>query len=168
MKIKTIVSVILLACPAGFAADSITPFDIKLGQWESTSTTNMSGMAAAIPPDVLQKMPPEQRAKIEERMKAYQGPRVSQNCVKKEDLDKALKFSEDNACTRTLVSSSRSKQEIRIECNRNGSKQTGTLRIEAVSSESIKGAFEMTSTGAHPMNFSTTFTSKWIGPCKDK
>lgn len=161
----------LLTGSAGFAADSITPLDVKLGQWETTSTVN-SNLMSAIPQDILDKMPPDQRAKMEERLKASQGPKtsVTQTCVKKEDIDKALAFgSDDKSCTRTVIASSRSKQEIRIECSRAGSKQTGTLRIEATGSDSIKGSLDLASTGAHAMTLNSTFTGKWLGAtCKDK
>lgn len=166
MNMKTIVGVAVLVCSAGWAADSITPMDVKLGQWETTVTSNNS--MPAIPPEILDKMPPEQRARIEERMKNR--TTVSQSCLKKEDLDKAMKFgAEDTACTRTIVTSSRSKQEIHIECARGGSKQTGTLRIESTGSDSIKGSLELTVSGTRPMTINTTFTSKWLGPtCKEK
>lgn len=59
-----------------WTADSITPLDVKLGQWETTSTTNTTGIAMAILPDVLDKLLPDQRAKIEERIKASQGPHI--------------------------------------------------------------------------------------------
>src|SRR5271163_1334028 len=113
-------------CSAAWSADSITALDVKLGQWETTSTTNTTGITAVIPPEVLDKLPTDQRAKIEERIKANQGPHttVTQNCFKKEELDKAMAFgADDKACTRTILSSSRGKQEIHIECNRQGSKQ---------------------------------------------
>jgi hypothetical protein len=172
MNIKAAFGIALLACSTGWTADSITPLDVKLGQWETTSTTNTTGIATGIPPEVLDKMPPDQRAKIEERIKASQGPHttVTQTCLKKEDLDKTLNFgAKDTACTRSIVSSSRGKQEIHIECTRNGSKQTGTLRIEAAGSENIKGSLELAMSGRGAMNISSTFSGKWLGAtCKDK
>jgi hypothetical protein len=168
MNIKTTVGIVLLACSAGWTADSVSPLDVKLGQWETTVTSNIP--MPAIPQEVLNKLPPEQRAKLQERMKANQGPRTSQSCLKKEDLDKAMKFgADDNSCTRTIVTSSRSKQEIHIECARGGSKQTGIIRIEATGPDSIKGSMEFGESGNRSANFSSTFTSKWLGPaCKDK
>ena len=151
-----------------WAAVTITPLDVKLGQWESTMTMEMSGMPP-IPPEVLERLPPEQRAKMEERLKgnASKGPRttVHKSCLKKEDLNKALSFgNEEKSCTRTIVTSNRSKQEIRMECAAGGGKQSGTIRIEAINSENVKGSTQMTMTaGDRTMNMNSTFTAKWIG-----
>jgi hypothetical protein len=68
------------------------------------------------------------------------------------------------------VSSSRTKQEIRLDCDRNGNKQTGTMIIEALSSESIKFTVQAaapTDNGKN-MSMNMTGTSKWLGAtCTD-
>src|SRR5579864_4184976 len=131
----------VLGCMALWAAD---PLNVRLGQWETTSTVQSSG-APPIPQEVLDKMSPQQRAMLEERMKANQSPRttVTKSCLKKDDLDKALTFgADDKACTRTILSSSSSKQEVHIECNRGDGKQTGTIRIEANGSDSVRGSVQ--------------------------
>jgi hypothetical protein len=53
-----------------FAGDNITPLNVKEGLWEVTNTRSMSGITGTrnIPPDVLAKMPADQRAKIEAMM----------------------------------------------------------------------------------------------------
>ena len=167
MITKLAIVLVLAGCWAAYTADSLTPLDVKLGQWETTSTSTMSGMPP-IPQDVLDKMPADQRAKMEERMKAMGGtPRTTtvQSCVKQEDLDKAMTFgADDKSCTRTVVTSSRSKAEIHIECNRNGVKSTGTVRVEAASSDSVKGSMEMNvGDGTRAMKINSTFASKWLG-----
>jgi hypothetical protein len=169
LKTNISLGLIVFAGSALWAADTITPLDVKLGQWESTTTVETTGLPP-IPPEVLDRLTPEQRAKMEERLKANasKGPRTTsrKNCLKKEDLDKALSFGSDQKnCTRTIVTSNRSKQEIRMECTAGGGKQTGTIRVEAISSENVKGSTEMTMTGAgRTMNMNSTFTAKWLGP----
>jgi hypothetical protein len=168
--LKTIISLGLIVFAASilWAADTITPLDVKLGQWESSMTTESSGLPP-IPQELLDRLTPEQRAKMEERLKgnASKGPRTTtrKSCLKKEDLDKALSFGSDQKnCTRTIVTSNRSKQEIRIECTLGGGKQSGTIHIEAVNSENVKGSTEMTMSAAgRTMNANSSFTSKWIG-----
>lgn len=169
MKKTILLCSLLLAGATLWAADTITPLDVKLGQWETTMTMQTSGLPP-IPDAVLQRLTPDQRAKMEERMKAMgsSSPKttVNKSCLKKEDIDKALAFGADQkSCTRTIVTSSRSKQEIRLECAQAGGKQSGTIRVEAVSSESVKGSTQMTMTsGDRTMNMNSTFASKWIGP----
>ncbi len=68
------------------------------------------------------------------------------------------------ACTRTMVTSSGRAQEIHLECSRDGGKSSGTIKVEAVDSENVKGSMQMTMTsGDHTMNMNYTFTTKWIG-----
>ena len=57
-----------------------------------TVTHSMSGMPAIpnIPPDVLAKMPPEQRARVEAAMKGGPSTDVRKECITKEKLEKQL------------------------------------------------------------------------------
>jgi hypothetical protein len=155
-----------LFCAATLAAQS-TPLNVKTGEWESTLTNETSGQLP-VPQEMLDKMTPDQRAKMEAMMKArgMQGPRttVTKNCVKKEDLDKPF-GNENKSCKQTILTSSATKQEIHIECNMGGGKQVGTLKFEAVDSSTVKGSMQMTdSNGGRTMNVNSTFSAKWLGP----
>jgi hypothetical protein len=163
---------LLLACAAVWAADTV-PLDVKTGQWEGTNTSATTG-APPIPPEVLSRMSPEQRAKMEENIKAMGAPRTTttKSCVTKEQIAKAFDMGQQQkSCTRTVVTSSATKQEIHIECSTDKMKSTGTLRVEALNSESVKGSMQMTMTGAgnNAMTMNSTFTAKWLGPtCESK
>ena len=169
MKTNLSLALFVFAGSVLWAADTITPLDVKLGQWESTMTMEMTGQLP-IPQEMLDRLPPEQRAKMEERLKSSgaKGPRTTthKSCLKKEDLDKAMSFGNDQkSCTRTIITSTRSKQEIHLECAIGAGKQSGTIRVEAVNSENVKGTTEMTaSAGGRTMNTNSTFTAKWVGP----
>jgi hypothetical protein len=151
-------------------ADDIKPFDAKVGLWETTSTTEISGMPAMpqIPEEQLAKMPPEQRARIEAMMKGRGagGPRTntSKSCVTRESLEKAMAFGQnEESCTRKVISSSSSKQEIHIECTRGKSTMTGDLTIERQDGEHAKGSMVMKSAGSErPIDMKMSFTSKWL------
>jgi hypothetical protein len=169
VKINVSLGFALLFCGGAWAADAVQPLDVKLGLWESTSTMERTG-APPIPAEVLARLTPEQRAKIEERAKAsaQQGPKTAtrKHCVKKEDLDKAMAFgNDDKNCHRTVVATSSSKLEFRMECGAGTMKSNGTVRIEAVSSEHVKGSIQMTvGDGTRNMKLNSTFDSKWLGP----
>jgi len=161
---------VLLTASVVRAADPV-PLDVKTGQWEATVTSQITGLPQARPqlsPDQLAKLPPEQRAKVEALMAGGAHTSTSKSCVKKEDLTK-LQLNRDQACKTTLVSSSGSKQEIRLECDRNGGKQTGSITIEALNSETIK--FNIQASGDNngkTMGMTVNGTSKWLGPvCED-
>ena len=55
---------------AVWAADNVTPLDVRLGLWETKSTSQMSG-APPIPESMLRSLSPEQRTKMEAMAKAF-------------------------------------------------------------------------------------------------
>src|SRR5258708_40299104 len=79
MKSILLISIALLAPLTTWAAEDIKPFDRKPGLWETTSTTEMSGMPGMpagmpqIPPEQLAKMTPQQRAQVEAMLKSRMG-----------------------------------------------------------------------------------------------
>jgi Protein of unknown function (DUF3617) len=160
----------MLLCTAACSsmwADDIHALDVKPGQWETTVTGQMTGMPA-IPPEALARLTPEQRAKLESAMGAQGAkPMVNTSCRTKEKLAQAWTTGQQSlkSCTTTVASSSSSKQEVHLECNQNGSKTSGTIKVEAVDSEHIHGSFQMTATSNdnHAMNMNYSFTSKWLG-----
>ena len=150
-----------------FAAETIHPLDVKLGLWEITHVSKMSGLPP-IPPEMLAKMTPEQRAKFEQAMGTGPNagkPTVREHCVTKEDLNKQNAFGNDTkSCTRTVVTSTSSKMELRLECAEKDSQSKGTFRVEAVNPELVKGSVQMvTNSGDKTMNVDSTFTARWIG-----
>src|ERR1017187_8264968 len=177
MITRLLMALTLLCCSAIWAADTVQPLDIKPGLWETTRTTEMSGQLP-MPPEAreaMAKMPPEQRAKAEEMMKGYAKnaakPVVSRDCMKKEDLDRPFKLDNiEKSCTRTFLSASGGKQEMRLQCTDEGVKQNVSFRLDVMNSEnfkiSIQGtASDGTGTGTMGMNFA--LTGKWIGPVCD-
>jgi hypothetical protein len=180
---KFLFSLALLGGTIAWASDPVS-MDVKTGEWEYTVTTQMTGMPQAtqqqmpsIPPEQLAKMPPEQRAKIEAALKqagamASGKPMTttSKNCIRKEDLAKMIpNGNKDQSCKVTLVSSSRTKQELKMDCDANGSKQNGTVVVEALSSESTKFSLQVASNqDGHAMNMTVNGTAKWLGgTCAD-
>ncbi len=169
MRTKLFIALIVTSSAALWAADRYQPLAVKTGLWEVTTTISMSGQMP-LPPDVLEKLTPEQRAKFEERMngKSLQPakPIVSKHCLTQEQLDKGASFAEDRkSCQHTIVSSTRSKAVVRMDCLDNGVKIEAKLEFEAVDSENIKGQTQTTATGGdRTMNSNSTLTGKWLGP----
>jgi hypothetical protein len=155
------------------ATDNFTPLNVKEGLWEVTVTHSMSGMPATpnIPPDALAKMPPEQRARVEAMMKGTPSTDVRKECITKEKLEKHSAFSSNRGdCTRTVVTSTGSKLEVKIHCEEKQTITDGTLVLEALTSDGVKGTMHSVtnSSGGHNMNMDFTFSSKYLGPsCGD-
>jgi hypothetical protein len=165
-------ALIVFSSPSLWAADSITALDVKEGLWEMTVTHSMSGMPATpnIPPDVLAKMPPEQRARVEAAMKGGPSTDVRKECITKEKLEKHSAFSNNRGdCTRTVVNSTGSKLEVKIHCEEKQSSTDGALVLETVGSDRVKGTMQaVTNANGHTMNMNFTFSSKYLGPaCGD-
>ncbi|HUA18352.1 MAG TPA: DUF3617 family protein [Bryobacteraceae bacterium] len=173
MKSKCVFGVALLAASA-WGADTFHPLDVKTGLWETTVQSQMSGMPA-IPPDMLNRLTPEQRAKIEAAMKARaaQGPHTntSRHCLTRDKMNQPLDLTnQPKECTHKVLTSNSSRQEVQFECTIGGGKQTGTLRVEAVDSENIKGNMQIQmANGERTSSTATSFTSKWLqAACTEK
>ena len=170
MKAAVAVAFVLLVTAAAFAAD-IQPFNVKTGLWETTVSSQMNGMPP-IPPEALSKMSPTQREAMEKAMqgRGMGGPRTTttRHCVTKESLAKALAFGDnpDQHCTRTVISSSATKQDLHVECTSGQVKTSGDIHFEALGQEASKGTMTMSATGGpgagRGMNMKMDFTSKWI------
>ena len=149
-------------------APKFQPLNIKPGLWQNTRTISRNG-AMPIPADMLNRLSAEQRARMEERMKAKSGARsttvTEEHCVTKEDLEKErFKIAEANECTTTIVSSSSTSLKGNTICEMQGMHATGTLELTASDPENVSGSYHSTVTGnGQTMNVNGTWTSKWLG-----
>lgn len=115
------------------------PLDIKPGLWEVSSKTDMSG--STIPAGVLEKLPPDRRAKMMAILKNRKATtHTVQSCITKDELDRPLKAQDEEAsCKSTVVTATSTKAEYKIQCS--GSEaHSGVMKIEALSRESIRGS----------------------------
>lgn len=108
------------ACAAAMPLYALAaPFGAKPGAWEITTTTLMQGMM--IPAEALADMPPEQRAKIENAMRAHSGKpvtRVTKSCVTQQELDQDSMIGTDDEddCKKKVVSRSATKLVLEKTC----------------------------------------------------
>jgi Protein of unknown function (DUF3617) len=175
MRKLTLWAVACLWASLLLAAGKYQPLNVKTGEWETTVTTSVSG-APPIPPGMLEKLTPEQRARFAAAMgkRASGKPttRTSKSCLTKERLEKNP-FNDRKECTGTVLTSTASKMEIEEVCTEEDSKIDSKVHFEAIDSEHVKGTVQSTVIGAgsggKPMNISGTITSKWIGAvCTEK
>src|SRR6185437_10511547 len=121
--------------------------DVKPGLWETTTTSQSSGM----PPIDVSKLTPEQRARFEAALRAQQAKgaqtHTNKSCLTKEklkDIFSDMEKGSDMSCKRTIASNTRSVADFKMECtDGTGRKTNGTLHVEAVSRESVKGTMKM-------------------------
>jgi hypothetical protein len=162
------IAVILLAM-AVLAADKFQPLNIKTGLWEATTTVTMAGQSS-LPDELLSKLTPEQRARYESRLKANSGDKARtftrKNCLTEEKLQRGSIFKQDQQnCTEKVLNSTSNNLQLQVACQGEGVKSEGTISIEALGAETLKGAGGMAVTsGAQTRTSKTSFTAKWLGP----
>ncbi len=160
---------LILGLPALLSAgDKLQRLNVKTGLWEVSNTRTMSG-EMPVPAGLLERMTPEQRARMEARLKEGSAGQTTtttyKSCVTQKDLDDGTSFGEDQGeCTKNVISSTSSKAQVHMVCAFQGIKGEGTVEVQALSSESTRGSVHMTASGnGRTMNSDSTFTAKWIG-----
>jgi hypothetical protein len=146
---------------------SLKPLNIKPGLWESTRTVKTAG-EMPIPAELLNRLTPEQRARMEERMKAHSAAHsnatTEKHCVTREHLEKdRLKLAEAKECTTTVLNSTSTSVKAKLVCDTEGMHATGSLELVAADQEHLNGSYHSTMNGnGHTMNMEGTWTSKWL------
>ena len=171
METGCVFGLALFIFTAAWAADTIPPLDLKAGLWETTLTVRTSGLPP-MPPDVLAKLTPEQRARIEAKAKARaaEGPTttVKRSCLDEKDATQPFALllgSDQRGCKQTLTGQSGNRREIRVECKKDSVTSTGTIQMEEISPENLKVTSQWSTTdGARTLKISSTATARWLGP----
>ncbi len=174
MRSSILFGVVLSWATILLAGNDFQPLNVKTGLWQVTGSSTASGLPP-IPPDMqarLDKMSPEQRARIEAMMKSRFGgtPQAInyEKCVTAEDLNtNPFVNGPDEKCTWTVVSSTSSQMEIRgasCEAGRNQGMETDvSVKVYALDSEHVRASVQGTSAGnGHTVNINNTYTGKWI------
>jgi hypothetical protein len=161
-------------CVCGFAATShaaqIT-LHVTPGLWQMTSSGETHG-APPIPADMLARLPPAQRAKMQAVLAATMAragkPHVYKSCVTEKSLQRGFDPSEHSSgekCKSTVLSSSASMMDVRVECvgERHGEHTNGHFHFVASSPVAMKGTIDMTmSDGAHTMRVKRVMQGQWL------
>lgn len=151
-------------------ASSAEQLNVKLGLWEITSTTQMSGLPP-LPKEVLDKMTPAQRARMVAEAKASAAPSVEtdRECVTQEDLEHPFHSADRESCKQTIVVATRTTQEARIVCG-GEHKGTGTLRISTPTPETMSGVIDLKlGDGPDAMMIKGQLKGRWLGAdCGDE
>lgn len=147
--------------------------DIKPGLWEVTPAPMAPGGAGAgqgmpglaqMPPDVLAKLTPEQRAMVQQRLAAMASgtPKPYRMCITQEVLQKGLADRPQGHCTHTVVSSTAQEMVLGIKCT-GQTNATGTIHVTAVDQQTVTMQTDMTvQHGDLTMPMHRTAQSRWI------
>lgn len=152
------------------SAAKLIPLNIKLGQWQSTTSITLKG-GLDLPPDMAAKMTPEQRARYDAYMKSKAGGDThtftDKGCITAKDLttDPFEQKDPDGRvhCHSTLLSSSGSDIVVQETCSGEAS-MTYTMKIHASDQEHTTGTGEGNTTmGSKTMTSHVKFSSTWVG-----
>ncbi len=170
----TVVVLVPLACLAAdtkapMTATAAKPLFLKPGLWQTSMSTQVS-RATPITESELAKLPPDQRSKVQAFGKSVESGGRPQNrtftsCITQQDLSKPFAIGDERpgSCKRTLVASSSTRQEIRIECTRGQATSVGDMHIQVVDPAEVKGTSQMKSTsGGVSMDVKISFDSRWV------
>ena len=144
------------------------PLNVKTGLWQVTVSTTMSGQ---LPPNLqarLDRMTPEQRARIEAEFGGTPHTRTFKKCIKHEDLASDPFSGRDEKRHWTLVNSGSSEMEIRgTSCDAGKDQGMETdidMKIHALDSENVKASLKGTAAGnGQTMAVNGSYTGKWLG-----
>jgi len=163
------VAALLLVAVTAAGAEKL---NVKLGLWEITSLTRMSG-TPPLPKELLDKMTPQQRADMAAKIKEAQAeepePEVSSECITPEDLEKPFDSANAEDCTQTIVRTTRNSQEIRLVCT-GKTKGSGSFRITTTTPEVMTGELDLkVGEGADTMAINGKIKGRWLGAdCGDE
>jgi len=170
MRLMTALGVGLIVSFTLVSADKTQPLNVKLGLWQMTAARdrNEASPLTSIAPELLAKMTPDQRARVEAKLKARaaQGPRMDTKrfCLTEEKLNSvAFDGESNNSCQRTIASSTAKVTQFREDCEENGVKRTVDGRFEALDPEAMKGSLKIKVDGNNPQTVNVDIAMKWMG-----
>ncbi len=173
-KLKTVLVGVGLGVSAMAIAQAAEPvLHLKPGLWQSTTQVNVSGQAAmpampSMPESELAKLPPAQRARIEQMLKNMPGtagkPIVTKSCITEKDLEDARNFAPERPdCKQTILKQTATDIQMKYECTgENPTSMTGEFKTS--SPLAYSGEMHGTATvNGHTMTIANTMQGKWLG-----
>ncbi len=170
LKTSAVAALTMTALSVGAAAPE--RLNVKLGLWEMTSIMRFSGVPP-LPKEVLDKMSPQQRAKMIADLKAASQeepePETSSECITQEDLDKPFKSANAEDCKQTIVRTTRTSQEIHMVCT-GKTAGSGTLKVNTPTPETMNGTIDLKAgDGPDAFVIKGTIKGRWLGAdCGDE
>lgn len=158
----------LVAAIAWGAQAADTPhLNVKLGLWEMHMVPQVSGDYPSIPEDQLAKMTPDQRAKMQAAMQmamaSMNKPRVTQDCMTAEKLQRGFGENDSVNCKTTVMTNSSSDFESHQICSDTNGTRDSLLHVSAKGPDHVTGTIKSAmSHGSKSMTFNATMEGKWL------
>lgn len=169
VRMSSMLAVATLGLPALGHTETL---NVKLGLWEITSLTETRGMPP-LPKGLLDKLTPEQRRNMEAEIKAEQKKGADKDtdreCITQKDIERPFESSNTKECTQSIVTTTRTTQEVRIVCT-GGIPGSGLLKITAPTPENMSGSLDLKlGEGAEAMTIKAQLQGRWLSSdCGDE
>ncbi|HVN02918.1 MAG TPA: tetratricopeptide repeat protein [Bryobacteraceae bacterium] len=163
----------LCAAPLG-SASGIPPLDLEPGLWEIVLTVRTEGKLP-IPPEVLARMTPQQRAAAEARMhgQGSEPPRttVKKSCLRVDELERPLMLTlggDGQGCRQTVAEVSATRQQLRVDCGQGAEHGGGTVLLEAADrKDATVSSHWLATDGTRTLRVSSVAKLKWLSASCD-
>ena len=140
--------------------------NVKLGLWEISHESRSTGQPP-IPEEMLAKLPPEARARLEGSQHAREAiARSDKQCINEASLEHMFQDDEDSkSCTHTIVSQTATSMQMHLECKHAGAaSSTGTFKWTLTTPEAMHGTMDVTMlAGSRTMSHHIELKGKWLG-----
>lgn len=162
-----LVGVVLALSLSLWPANKMRLLDIRPGLWQTTVITTNSD-ELVLPAEMLNRLTPEQRARLEARREADSGKtrtRTYKRCLTRKQLANP-DFTKDAQCTWTTLLSTGTRIKESVLCNYKdfGRKLRGSGEFVALDREHVNGSVHMSASGSgRAMDTTSNFSSKWLG-----
>lgn len=144
------------------------PLNVKPGLWENTLSITRTG-EIPIPPEMLSRLTPDQRARMEQRMKANAAAQshtvTDKQCITQEDLQKpnVLNPERQQHCIVKILESTSTSASGKMSCESEMGKLDGALEVKAPDPEHMNSTWHSTAAAnGHTMNVDAKSSSKWL------
>ena len=166
-KIFPIPFLLLALCVTVYAE----PLKVKPGLWETTTSTETK---QANKPTNLDKLNPEQRAKVEKKLeeKVKKETKTVQACLSEAQIKSGENFLGKNHqanCKRTFQTQTSSDLAATLECD-GANNMTGRVEMHAADPEHMSGTVDMIygAAGSLQMKTHSSIQSRWLtGDCRN-
>ncbi len=149
--------------------------NVKLGLWEVATQANISGMPQMMPDEMMAKLTPEQRTRMQAAMQASMAdmakPKRAKHCVTAEKLARGMDLEgrDRQNCQRKIVTNSSSELEINEACTE--ADGTSVMDEHIRLAGSLLGAAEqmagtvhyVRNSGGKTMTVDSNIQGQWLG-----
>lgn len=157
----------LVMLPASADQEKVN-LDADTGLWEVTTHPQMSG-SLKIPEEQLQKMTPEQRARVEAALQAVtesaKEGHVMRQCLTREHLGKGFDLGNEGAdCKTTVIRNTSTELEVRRQCSGNDNVRTTTEHFRMDGRRRVSGTMDaVMSQEGKPLTMHMAIEGRWLG-----